>query len=103
MLVDFLGSLFEAATGWHFFRVVAAVISTVELRALSIVAVVSTTGEAMCAFVILVAVTISLCNVFASTVFTIAEGYSMVRLGLLRLFVDLSRNSSRVGALSPLL
>lgn len=89
------------ATFWHFFRVVAAVISAVELRALSIVAVVSTTGEAMLAFVILVAVTISLCNVFASTIFTIAEGY-MVSLGLLRLFVDLSRDSSRVGALSPL-
>lgn len=99
--MDFLGSLCEAATFWHFFRVVAAVISTVELAALSSVAVVTTTGEAMCAFRILVAVTISLCNVFASAILTIAEGY-MVSLGLLRLFVDLSRDSSRVGALSPL-
>lgn len=99
--MDFLGSLCEAQTIVLLFRVVAAVISTVELRALSIVAVVSTTGEAMLAFVIPVAVTISLCNVFASTILTIAEGY-MVSFGLLRLFVDLSRDSSRVGALSPL-
>jgi len=99
--MDFLGSLCEAQTILLLFRVVAAVIITVKLRALSIVAVVFTTGEAMLAFVIPVAVTISLCNVFASTILTIAEGY-MVSLGLLRLFVDLSRDSSRVGALSPL-
>jgi len=77
--MDFLGSLCEAQTILLLFRVVAAVIHTVKLRALSIVAVVFTTGEAMLAFVILVAVTISLCNVFASTIHTIAEGCSMVR------------------------
>ena len=80
MATNFLGSLCEAATTstslWHFVRVVAAVIRLYELGALSTVAVVFTTLEAMLAFVVPVAVTISFCNVPASIRFTIAKGIS---------------------------